>query len=206
MYNDMRGHGGRHGWHRHGAGGMGGPRGFGGFGHGRGGFDGAGDDGRPHGRGRRMFEGGELRLVLLKMIADAPRHGYELIKAIEELTGGAYVPSPGLVYPSLTMLGEMGLIEEQASEGARKRFAATPEGIAHVAEKAAEIEAVMARLAALDHERNRVAWNRLPIRRAMGNLREAVRNRFEQGDLSDERLHDMAALIDGVAQQIERLK
>ncbi len=98
----------------------------------------------PHGRGRRMFEGGELRLVLLKMIADAPRHGYELIKAIEELTGGAYAPSPGLVYPSLTMLGEMGLIEEQASEGARKRFAATPEGIAHVAEKAAEIEAVMA--------------------------------------------------------------
>jgi DNA-binding PadR family transcriptional regulator len=153
-----------------------------------------------------MFEGGELRLVLLKMIADAPRHGYELIKAIEELTGGAYAPSPGLVYPSLTMLGEIGLIEEQASEGARKRFAATPEGIAHVAEKAAEIEAVMARLAALDHEGNRVAWNRLPIRRALGNLREAVRNRFEQGDLSDERLHDMAALIDGVAQQIERLK
>ena len=205
MFNAIGGHGGRHGRHRHGAGRMAGPRGFGGFGHGRGGFDGAGDDGRSHGRGRRMFEGGELRLVLLKMIADAPRHGYELIKAIEELTGGAYAPSPGLVYPSLTMLGEMGLIEEQASAGARKRFAATPEGIAHVAEKAAEVEAVMARLAALDHERNRVAWNRLPIRRAMGNLREAVRNRFEQGDLSDERLHDMAALIDEVAQKIERL-
>ena len=206
MFNEMRGHDGRHGWHRHGAGRMGGPRGFGGFGHGRGGFDGADDDGRPHGRGRRMFEGGELRLVLLKMIADAPRHGYELIKAIEEVTGGTYAPSPGLVYPSLTMLGEMGLIEEQASEGARKRFAATTEGIAHVAEKATAIEAVMARLLALDHERNRVAWNRLPIRRAMGNLREAVRNRFDQGDLSDERLHDMAALIDEVAQKIERLK
>ena len=206
MYNEMRGHGGRHGWHRHGAGGMGGPRGFGGFGHGRGGFDGSGDDGRPHGRGRRMFEGGELRLVLLKMIADAPRHGYELIKAIEELTGGAYAPSPGLVYPSLTMLGEMGLIEEQASEGARKRFAATPEGIAHVAEKAAEIEAVMARLAALDHEGNRVAWNRLPIRRAMGNLKVALADRLGRGEFSEQTLHDVVALIDEVAQKIERLR
>ena len=51
---------------------------------------------------RRMFDGGELRLVLLKLIADEPRHGYDLIREIEELTGGAYAPSPGVVYPTLT--------------------------------------------------------------------------------------------------------
>ena len=63
-----------------------------------------------------MFEGGELRLVLLKLIADEPRHGYELIKAIEEMTGGEYAPSPGIVYPTLTMLEDMGLIAEAKSK------------------------------------------------------------------------------------------
>src|SRR4051812_42034610 len=95
-----------------------GPRGRGGgwegdwggeFGHGR------------RGR-RRMFESGELRLVLLKLIADEPRHGYDLIRAIEDLTHGSYAPSPGVVYPTLTMLQDMGLIQEAAAEGTRKAF------------------------------------------------------------------------------------
>ena len=81
-----------------------------GFSFGPGGFQfdfGEGSGGWGGGRGRdrkRMFEGGELRLVLLKLITDQPRHGYELIKAIEEMTGGDYAPSPGIVYPTLTLL------------------------------------------------------------------------------------------------------
>src|SRR4028119_2339675 len=71
---------------------------------------------------RRMFEPGELRLVLLKLIADQPRHGYDLIRAIEEMTHGSYAPSPGVVYPTLTMLQDMGLIREVEAEGARKIF------------------------------------------------------------------------------------
>ena len=110
-----------------------GPRGWRGFGPGDWG-DWGGGRGR-HGRGRRMFDTGELRLVLLKLIADQPRHGYDLIRAIEEMTDGAYAPSPGVVYPTLTMLQDMGLIEEQATEGARKAFAATKEGQAHLAER-----------------------------------------------------------------------
>src|SRR5215813_5554288 len=81
--------------------------------------------GRGGGRSRRMFDGGELRLVLLKLIADEPRHGYDLIRAIEELTGGEYAPSPGVVYPTLTLLQDMGLIEEAAGEEPRKPFQAT---------------------------------------------------------------------------------
>src|SRR5262245_66408187 len=92
--------------------------------HGRGWVE-AGDHG---GRRRRVFDSGELRLVLLKLIADQPRHGYELIRAIEELTGGSYVPSPGMVYPTLTLLQDMGQIEEAASGGTRKAFAVTPDG------------------------------------------------------------------------------
>src|SRR3954454_17324215 len=103
------------------------------------------------GRGgrRRMFDGGELRIVLLKLISDKPRHGYDLIRAIEERTGGAYAPSPGIVYPTLTLLGEMGFIGEQEAEGARKLFAITPEGAAHLEEHAAEVVAIFARLEAI---------------------------------------------------------
>ena len=89
---------------------------------------------------------GELRLVLLKLIADQPRHGYDLIRAIEELTHGSYAPSPGVVYPTLTMLQDMGLIEEAKGEGARKAFPITAEGEAHLAEKADEVAALFERL------------------------------------------------------------
>ncbi len=170
-----------------------GPRGWSedgqGFGHG------------GHGR-RRMFDGGELRLVLLKLIADKPRHGYDLIRAIEERTGGAYAPSPGIVYPTLTMLSEMGLIEEQTTEGARKQFAITPEGTAHLAEHDAEVVAMLARLDALGALRERT--DAVPIRRALHNLLSVLQSRLGEG-LDKERMHDAAALIDEVAQKIERL-
>ena len=156
------------------------------------------------GRARRMFDGGELRLVLLRMIADEPRHGYELIKSIEELTGGAYAPSPGVVYPALTMLAEMGFTAEQKSEDSRKKFEVTPEGAMHLEENREQVEALMARLAAVGEHRTR--HDGAPIRRAMGNLRVALQNRMAKGEFSEETLHDVAALIDEVAQKIERLR
>src|SRR3954469_8574273 len=109
------------------------------------------DDGWSGGRGRgrrarRMFESGELRLVLLKLIADEPRHGYDLIRAIEELTGGQYAPSPGVSYPAFTRLRDMGLIEEAPGEGARKSFQVTEEGRAPLAERSDEVEALFDRL------------------------------------------------------------
>src|SRR5918997_1850292 len=87
---------------------------------------------RPSRTRRRMFESGQLRLVLLKLIADEPRHGYDLIRAIEELTGGEYAPSPGVVYPTLTLLQDMGFIEESEAEGQRKAYSATDEGRKHL--------------------------------------------------------------------------
>lgn len=163
-----------------------------------------GDRPRRGGRGPRMFDGGELRLVLLKLIADEPRHGYELIKAIEELTGGAYAPSPGVVYPTLTLLDEMELIAQQASEGARKRFAVTEAGQAHLAEQAETVATLMARLEAIGAHRSRDEGS--PVRRSMMNLRQAVQNRIGHGEIAADTLHDIAALIDEVAQKIERLR
>lgn len=160
--------------------------------------------GRGGGRARRMFDGGELRLVLLRLIADAPRHGYDLIREIEELTGGAYAPSPGVVYPTLTLLDEMGLIEEQQADGAKKRFAITDAGTAHLTQHAEQVAGLIARLKELGSHRERTHGG--PIRRAMGNLRVAVGERLSRGELSEDTLHDVAALIDEVAQKVERLR
>jgi DNA-binding PadR family transcriptional regulator len=180
-----------------------GPRRGGPFGRdeGPGGWDGE-ESGRGRGGRRRMFDGGELRLLLLKLIADKPRHGYDLIRAIEELTGGAYAPSPGIVYPTLTLLSEMGLIDEQLAEGARKRFAITPEGTAHLAEHAADIAALLARLEGLGAMRERTGA--VPVRRAMHNLRSVLIHRLGEG-LDKDKLHEAVALIDEAARKIERL-
>ena len=175
-----------------------GPRGWGGEG-----MEWEFGPGRRGGR-RRMFESGELRLVLLKLIADQPRHGYDLIRAIEELTHGEYAPSPGIVYPTLTMLQDMELIEETETEGARKVYAATAAGTAHLAERAEEVEALFARLSGAGEGKRRA--DRRPIKRAVGNLLSSLWHRVTADDLGEERLHEIAAILDEAAQKIERLK
>lgn len=157
--------------------------------------------GRGGGRRRRMFDGDELRLVLLKLIADQPRHGYDLIRDIEERTGGAYAPSAGVVYPTLSMLDEMGLIEAVA-EGSRKQYTVSDSGRAHLEERAEQVAELMARLDALGTERSRV--DRAPIRRAIANLFSALAHRVARGD-TDTLAHEIAEVIDEAARQIERL-
>ena len=170
-----------------------------------GGWDGDWDGGGRGRRGRRrVFESGELRLVLLKLIGDQPRHGYDLIRAIEELTHGAYAPSPGVVYPTLTMLEDMGLIEEQQAEGARKQFAATSEGRHHLEEKAREVEGLMERLEDLGSDRRKAGG--APIKRAVANLLSALWHRVTREEADEQTLHDIATILDEAAQKIERMK
>lgn len=161
-----------------------------------------GEGGRG-GRSRRMFDSGELKLVLLKLIADEPRHGYDLIRQIEDLTGGAYAPSPGVVYPTITLLDDMGLIDAQQAEGAKKLFAITEAGKAHLAENHEIVDALFARLAEVGNMRERT--DGAPIRRAMGNLRQVLQHRLTRDDVSMNTLHEVAALLDEAAQKIERL-
>jgi DNA-binding PadR family transcriptional regulator len=155
-------------------------------------------------RSRRMFESGELRLVLLKLIADEPRHGYDLIRAIEELTGGEYAPSPGVVYPTLTLLQDMGLIEEAPGKGPRKPFQATDEGRKQLEEQAEEVEALFDRLRDLAPRESHSAGP--AIGRAIKNLMTALSHRVGREGLDDELLHEIAAILDEAAQRIERVK
>ena len=163
----------------------------------------AGERGQGGRRSPRMFDGGELRLVLLSLISDAPRHGYDLIREIEERTGGAYVPSPGVVYPTLTLLADMGQIEERESEGAKKLYGITPAGEAHLEENAAQVAELMGRLAQLGTMRERADGG--PVRRAMGNLKTVLRDRVMREEASTDTLHEVAAIIDEAARRIERL-
>jgi DNA-binding PadR family transcriptional regulator len=151
-----------------------------------------------------MFESGELRLVLLKLIADQARHGYDLIRAIEDLTGGEYAPSPGVVYPTLTLLQDMGLIEEAPGEGPRKPFQITEAGRAYLEENQAEVDDLIARLKDIAPSEEATAGP--AIGRAVRNLMTALSHRIGREGLNDELLHDIAAVLDEAAQRIERIK
>jgi DNA-binding PadR family transcriptional regulator len=152
-------------------------------------------------RGGRFFDHGDLRYLLLKLIADKPSHGYELIKAIEEALGGAYSPSPGVIYPTLTMLEDLGYVAA-AAEGNKKLYSVTPEGQAFLEANKAQVEAVFQRL----EEARRVSGGgRAPeIRRAVHNLRFALGTRLQKGPLSDAQIHAIAAALDRAAGEIER--
>lgn len=147
---------------------------------------------------------GELRLVLLKLISDQPRHGYNLIRAIEEMTHGSYAPSPGVVYPTLTMLQDMGFIEEAGEGGSRKIFAITSDGRSHLEEKAEEVDAVMARLSDIGEGRRKAGG--APVKRAVGNLLSALWHRVNSEEFDEEGLHEIAEILDEAARKIERLK
>ncbi len=160
--------------------------------------------GGREGRRRRMFSSEELQLVLLKLIADEPRHGYALIKAVEEMTHGDYAPSPGVVYTSLELLEDMGLIERHASEGSKKQFAATGEGRAHLEARQEEVAALFERLEATGEGRRRSA--RPELGRAVGNLMTALRNRAGNGGWNDELLNEVIDILDDAARRIERAR
>jgi len=166
-----------------------GHRGFG-WGRGRhGGPGGFGDDDRF--RVGRMFAQGDLKLVVLTLVAEQPRHGYEIIKVIEEKTSGIYSPSPGIVYPTLTFLEESGYLSGE-SEGAKKLYKITAEGEAYLKPNRDLVEAIMDRLSALSRRAAKMRrafgfdsdGQRLPqvVDAAISNLREATSKRLENDE------------------------
>jgi DNA-binding PadR family transcriptional regulator len=172
---------------------------------GRGGPFGGGNFGGGGGRRGKRFSGEELRLMVLGLLAEvAPQHGYQLIRAFAEKSGEAYSPSPGVLYPSLTLLADMGQVAEAVSEGGSKRsYALTDDGRAAVEAKRGEIDAAFARLAAMAEQAGRT--DSAPVRRAMHNLRNAAVQRLTQGESSPETAFAIAAILDEAAQKIERL-
>ena len=170
---------------------------------GRGDFGGREFGGGRHGfRGgpTRLFGAGDLRYVILQLIAEKPSHGYEIIKSIQERLGGTYAPSPGVVYPMLTMLEEMGHATV-VTDGARKLYTITEEGSKALAENKAQVDALFARMNQVRGEHG--GERAQQIERAIANFRMALR--MKNGPLTTEQIHAITDIIDAAAKQIERI-
>jgi DNA-binding PadR family transcriptional regulator len=146
----------------------------------------------------RPFDYGALRLIVLGMIAEQPRHGYELMKAIEERMGGGYSPSPGVIYPTLAWLEDMGYAVPEV-EGGRRSYRLTPEGGAFLTANRAALAELDARMGAGHGRRHAPA----PVLQAMGDLKRALRARFLGGAVDEAAAERIAAAIRSAALEVE---
>jgi DNA-binding PadR family transcriptional regulator len=153
------------------------------------------------GRESRMFDGGELRLVILALVAEKPRYGYEIIKELGERVGGDYSPSPGVVYPTLTMLEEMGYAQASQDPQGRKLYGLTPEGEKILADNKAQIDAIFARFGGGDDSRGA---GFISVKRAMLNLRAALQLRLRGRNASPEQIQAIVDALDAAAKTVER--
>jgi len=162
-------------------------------------------------RAGRMLAQGDLRLVALALIAQAPRHGYEIIKLVEEKTADWYSPSPGIVYPTLTFLEEAGYVTVSA-EGSKKLYTITAEGRAYLEANRDLADVVLDRLTAIGERVNR--WRRaargereqrrsLPplLEAAFDHLRETAGKRLEGDAEAEAHLAEILARAAGEMQR-----
>jgi DNA-binding PadR family transcriptional regulator len=162
-------------------------------------------------RAKRIMAQGDLRLIALALIAEQPRHGYEIIKLFEEKTGDWYSPSPGIVYPTLTCLEEAGHVTASA-EGSKKLYTITDEGRAYLEANRDVVDAVLDRLTALGERVSR--WRRavrgernnrrpLPplVEAAFDHLRETVGKRLASDAAAEARLVEILVRTDADLQR-----
>lgn len=169
-----------------------------------------GEEGRGHRHGEghgaslgRLFAHGNLHLAALYLIAEKPRHGYEIIKVIADMVGGVYSPSPGTIYPALSMLEDQGYVTVEASEGARKLYAITAAGKTYLQENQAEVDALLARIKAA--AQLRAAAPPATILRAMANLKLALQLRLAQDEPTPEQIRAIAGILDQAVGEIEKI-
>jgi DNA-binding PadR family transcriptional regulator len=184
----------RHCGHERGFGGRGPERGFGG--RGPGGF------GRGFGEGRgRMFDAGDIKLVILKLLSEQPSYGYQLIKTMEERLAGGYTPSAGVIYPTLTLLEEEGLATS-STESNKKVYSLTAEGIEFLEANKERIAELFERLEETGRSFER---GRSPeIMKAFMNLRGAVVARASR-NVTPEQIRKITEAINAAAKAIDEL-
>ncbi|MYM82124.1 PadR family transcriptional regulator [Duganella sp. FT50W] len=151
----------------------------------------------PRGRGPKMFDAGAMRYVVLQLIAEKPRHGYEIIKELEQRSGGGYSPSPGAIYPLLSMLLDMGHVVASA-DGNKKLHTITPEGEAFLAENRQFVDAILARMAEGDEHRD-------GLRSAMHELKHAAIEQARAANHQPERIEQIRAILRRAVEDINAL-
>lgn len=161
-----------------------------------------GEERLQRGRRGRFFDHGDLRIVVLALIGEQPRHGYEIIKALEEKTGGAYAPSPGVIYPTLSLLEDEGLAAVE-TEGGRKLYTLTEAGRDALAQAQAQVDAIFDRVDDM-HGPGAKGAAMLKITRARENLRTALKLKITHGwPLTEAQIEAVAKALDDAAKAIE---
>jgi DNA-binding PadR family transcriptional regulator len=158
-------------------------------------------EGGWQGRRGRFFDHGELRHVVLALLGEQPRHGYDIIRAIEQRTGGAYCPSPGVIYPTLQLLEDAGFAAPAAGEATRNSYQITAMGRAFLDENDALVGDIMSRMKRIG--RSQASTYPL-IAAAMDNLKSALRSGTEPW--SETIARDVAAAVDAAASRIRALR
>jgi DNA-binding PadR family transcriptional regulator len=182
--------------------------------HGRRGHSHFGDF-RPEERMGRLLGQGDLRFVILSLLAEKPRHGYELIKALEDLSSGAYSPSPGTIYPTLTYLDEAGYATSTPDQN-KKLYTITKEGSQIVNENKEAVAELLSRFSRAGEKMSRFKHmmgrdetadiarsDRSPIRKAMHALKTELFS-FTDGTKSKQQV--VADIITKAAEEIRKLK
>ena len=160
--------------------------------------------GRPA-RGRKMFDAGALRYIVLQMIADQPRHGYEIIKEIEDRVGGDYAPSPGAIYPLLALFEDMGYVVVTL-EGNKKLHTITPAGRAFLKQNRAFVDAISARMAMLSGKGKRShGFDYAGIRTAMHEIKAVLMARSADEGFSTEQSRKIEDILQRAANDIRKL-
>jgi len=158
---------------------------------------------RGFGSGReRLFDAGDAKLVILKLLSEQPSYGYQLIKTMEQRLSGGYTPSAGVIYPTLTMLEEEGLAFA-SSENNKKVYSITPEGMEYLQNNKRRVEELFERLeeAGRGFERGRSP----EIMKAFMNLRGAVVARVSRESVTPERIRKITEAINAAAKAIDEL-
>ncbi len=162
----------------------------------------------------RFLAHGDLRFLILKLIEEKPRHGYELIKAIEEQVAGAYSPSPGVIYPTLTLLEELEWIRAIASEGNKRLFEITSDGSLALKANRTTVESILARMkevseaqagdAARESTTTSDPTIEPQIRLGLDDLRRAIERRLTGDPPTKEQIATIVAALSTAASEIER--
>ncbi|MFV9687729.1 PadR family transcriptional regulator [Pantoea sp. Ep11b] len=151
-------------------------------------------------RREKMLEASEIRLLMLHFLEQRAAHGYELIKSVEELSKGEYSPSPGIIYPNLTLLEEMEAIQVVDAQATRKAYRLTPAGRAQLAEQREMVLSLIARLSSLAVLVNNRS---IPaVEQAIHGLKVALNRRLAQEDISDAALQTLIQALHDAAEKI----
>jgi len=151
-------------------------------------------------RREKMLDASDIRLLMLHFLAQNNAHGYELIKSIEELSRGEYSPSPGIIYPNLTLLEEMDAISVVDAQASRKAYRLNAAGRAQLAEQQAQVELLIERLSSLAVLVNNRS---IPdVDQAIHRVRSTLNSRLSQEDISPETLAKVVEALNAAADKI----